>query len=228
VARSPHARVVGPLLLLIGVLGYFAVLSAPAETHIAGMWPVGLASGLMVYVTRAHLPLTAASVLVLAFATIALGGYPTVVAAGFAVSIVLEGLVTQHVLGMRWGERRRLNDDLDLGRYTVAAVLGAATGALLFTLTSVVTGFGVPVTVAMAAFVTHLASQLMLLAFFMEEARHPGVGGTTERVLRWSLTLVATLVAFVPTTLPAALFFIPPCSAGPRCGPRCARRCGSC
>ncbi len=127
--KSPHVRVVGLLLGLIAVLGYFAVYSASGTTHIAGMWPIGLASGLLVYVTRPMLLRAAGAVFALAFLTIALAGYPAEVAAGYAVSIVIEGLVTQHVLGLRWGDRRRLDDDIDMGRYTVAAVLGAATGA---------------------------------------------------------------------------------------------------
>ena len=76
VVKSPHVRVVGLLLGLIAVLGYFAVYSASATTHIAGMWPVGLASGLLVYVTRPMLLQAAGAVFVLAFLTIALGGYP--------------------------------------------------------------------------------------------------------------------------------------------------------
>ncbi|MCW2848100.1 MAG: sensor signal transduction histidine kinase [Marmoricola sp.] len=209
-ARSPHARVVGLLVLLIAVLGYFAVRSSADGTHAAGMWPVGLASGLLVHVAREHLALAAAGVLVLAFVTIDLAGYPTEVAAGYAVGIVLEGLVTQHVLGVRWGERRRLSDDLDMGRYTVAAVLGAATGATLFLTISAASGFGDPVKVGLATFIVHFASQLTLLAFFMEEVRLPGAGGSAERLVRWALTLAATLLAFVPGGLPSVLFFILP------------------
>jgi PAS domain S-box-containing protein len=58
--------------------------------------------------------------------------------------------------------------------------------------------------------VTHLASQLILLAFFMTSSRHPGVGGTAERSIRWALVLVVTLVAFASVQLPTLLFFILP------------------
>ncbi|MCW2763125.1 MAG: walK 2 [Marmoricola sp.] len=209
-AKSPRLRVVGLLLLLIAGLGYFAVASAVPGTHVAGMWPIGLASGLLVYVTRLMLPWAAGVILVLAWATIDLGGYPSAVAAGYAVSIVVEGVLTRHLLGVRWGDRRRLNDDLDMGRYTLAAALGAVAGATLFAATSAATGFGDPWTVWLATFATHLASELTLLAFFMEEVRHPGVGGSTERTIRWALVVTATLIAFVPTQVPAALFFILP------------------
>jgi PAS domain S-box-containing protein len=198
------------LLALIGVLGSFAMLSSPEDTHVAGMWPIGIASGLLVYVTHQLLPWAAGTVLLIAFLTIDLGGYPTAVAAGYAVSIVVEGLVTRHVLSARWGNGRQLSDDFDLGRYTVAAVLGASVGAVMFATTSALTGFGVPWLVALATFATHLASELTLLAFFMEGSSHPGVGGPTERVVRWTLAVVATLLAFTPTHLLAALFFILP------------------
>ncbi len=209
VARSPHARVVG-LLLLISVLGYFATSAAPPDTHAAGMWPVGLAAGLLVTASQRMLPWVTGILLLIAFGSIALGGYPTAVAAGFAVSIAVEGTVTRHTLGAGRGDRRRLSDDIDLGRYTLAAGLGAATGAALFALTAAATGFGSPGGVALATFATHLASQLILLALFMEKSHHPGVSGSIERSIRWALVVGVTFLAFITTQLPAALFFILP------------------
>jgi hypothetical protein len=43
--------VVGLLLALVGLLGYFAVVASSGGTHIGGMWPIGLATGLLVFVT---------------------------------------------------------------------------------------------------------------------------------------------------------------------------------
>jgi PAS domain S-box-containing protein len=209
VALTPRASVVG-LLGLTGLLGYLAVVSSPVETHAGGMWPVGLASGVLVRVVHRMLPWTAGLVGVIAFATFGLGGYPLLVAAGYALSIVTEGLLTRVALGVHWGEGRRLSDDLDLIRYTLAAVLGAAVGGLLFGLTSAATGFGVGWQVGLAAFATHLASQLTLLAFFMEEFRHPGVGGNLERALRWAIAVTITVVAFVPTRSLALVFLVLP------------------
>ena len=208
--KSSHVRVVGLLFLSVTVLGYFAMRASPESTHIAGMWPVGLATGLLVLVRRRMLPWAAGALTVIAFATINVGGYPASVAAGYAVSIVLEGLVIQHVVLVRWGDRRRLSEDLDMGRYTVAALLGAATGTVLFSITAAATGFGVVWEVALATFVTHLASQLILLAFFMESSNLPGVSGTAERNVRWALVLGVTLFAFASTQLLTLLFFILP------------------
>ncbi len=208
-ATTPHARIAG-LMLLAGALGLGAVLSAPNGTHIGGMWPVGLVTGLLVYVGRRQVPTMATALLVLVFATYALGGYPLGVAVGYAVAIVVEGLVTLKVLTVKWGYGRRLNDDLDLARYTLSATIGAIAGATLFSLTSAVAGFGVPWAVFVITAATHLASQLILLAFFMEEFRHPGESGRKERWVRWGVTILVTLVAFVPTQTPGAVFFVLP------------------
>src|SRR5689334_14225910 len=89
---TTRARVAG-LMLLATALGLGAVLSAPADTHIGGMWPVGLVSGVLVYVGRRAVPYLAGAFLLLVFATYALGGYPFGVSVGYAVAIVVEGLV---------------------------------------------------------------------------------------------------------------------------------------
>jgi PAS domain S-box-containing protein len=209
VATTPHARAAG-LMLLAGALGLGAVLSAPDHTHIGGMWPVGLVSGVLVYVGRRTVPKFALGFLVLIFATFALGGYPLGVSAAYDVGIVVEALVTLQVLTVRWGYGRRLNDDLDLARFAMAAVVGSAAGAVLFALTAAVADFGDPGKVLVATFGSHLASQLILLALFMEEFRHPGESGKTETWLRWAFTVVITLGAFVSVQAPGLVFFVLP------------------
>ncbi len=208
-ATTPHARVAG-LMLLAGVLGLGAVISAPEETHVGGMWPVGLVSGLLVYVGREKVAQMAGGLVVLVLATFVLGGYPVGVSIGYAAGIVIEGLVTLKVLTVKWGYGRRLNDDLDLARFTLSAVIGSAAGALLFGITSAITGFGVWWAVLPVALMTHLASQLILLSFFMQEFRHAGESGPKERWLRWGVTVAVTLAAFVPTQTPGAVFFVLP------------------
>ncbi len=209
VATTPRARVAG-LMLLTGALGLGAVVSAQPGTHIGGMWPAGLVSGLLVYVERRAVPSLALALAALACATFALGGYPLGVATAYGVGLVLEGLVTWQVLAVRWGDGRRLKDDLDLARFTLAALAGATTGALIFAATAAASDFGVWWQVLSATFATHLASQLILLAFFMEEFRHPGVSSRTEQRLRWSLAIAVTLAAFAPVQTPGVVFFVLP------------------
>jgi len=209
VATTSRARIAG-LMLLTGVLGLGAVLSAPVGTHIGGMWPVGLVCGLLVYVGREKVRVTALALFALTLATFVLGGYPVGVSIAYAIAIAVEGLVTLKVLTVRWGYGRRLNDDLDLARFTMAAALGAASAAVLFALTSAAADFGIPWAVGVSTLSTHLASQMILLPFFMEEFRHPGESGRRERWIRWALTILVTLAAFVPTQTPGVVFFILP------------------
>src|SRR3954462_12342009 len=197
-------------MLLATGLGLGAGLSAPADTHIGGMWPVGLVSGVLVYVGRRAVPYLAGGFVLLVFATYALGGYPVGVSGGYAVAIVVEGLVTVQVLTVRWGYGRRLNDDLDLARFTLAALVGAAIGGVLFALTAGIAGFGVPWEVLAMAFGSHLASQLIVLSLFMEEFRHPGESGRAETWLRWAFTVVVTLGAFISVNAPGMVFFVLP------------------
>jgi len=197
-------------MLLATVLGLGAVLSAPADTHIGGMWPVGLVSGVLVYVGRRAVPYLAGGFVLLVFATYALGGYPVGVSAGYAVAIVVEGLVTVQVLTVRWGYGRRLNDDLDLARFALATGMGATAGAVLFALTSGAAGFGTWWAVGVSALATHLTSQMIVLSFFMQAFRHPGVSGRTERWVRWVIVVAVTLFAFVPTQAPGTVFFVLP------------------
>jgi PAS domain S-box-containing protein len=208
-AMAPNARVVG-LMLLATALGLGAVLSAPSDTHIGGMWPVGLVSGLFVYVGARSVPVIAGALVVLVFGTFALGGYPLDVSAAYALAIVIEGWVTVKVLTVQWGYGRRLNDDLDLARFTLACLLGSTTGAVLFALTAAISGFGIWWEVFVITFITHLAAQLIVLAFFMEEFRHPGESGRTETWVRWTVAVLVTLAAFVPTAAPGAVFFVLP------------------
>ncbi len=208
-ATTSRVRIAG-LMLLAGALGVVTVATAPPQTHIGGMWPVGLVSGLLVCVGRPATSRLAGALFVLVLLTFLVGGYPAVTSLGYAVGIVVEGLVVLSVLTGRWGYGRRLSDDLDLARFALAAVTGSAVGATVFAATAQVTGFGTWWEVAIIAFVTHLASQLIILSLFMEEFHHDGASGRTEQWLRWGLTLVVTLLAFLPPRTPGLVFLILP------------------
>ena len=204
-----HRAGTAGLVVLTGALGWAAVLAAPAGTHAAGMWPVGLASALLLRASHRARPGLLLVLLAVAFATLLAGGYPTGVAAGYAVGLALGALVTQRVLGS--GPRaRRLVDDQDLVRFAASAVLGATTAALVFAATSALTGFGVAWMVGLGVFVTHLVSHLVVVAFFMEELRTTVPSTPFERSLRWGSAVSATVVAFVPLHLPSMLFLVIP------------------
>ena len=53
--QSRRARVAA-LMALLGVLGCAATAGAPDGTHYAGLWPVGLGSGILIYARPTHDP----------------------------------------------------------------------------------------------------------------------------------------------------------------------------
>ena len=197
------------LTLLTGLLGWAATLAVPAGAHGAGMWPVGLVTGLVVLAPRRTATWLVPVVGLVGLVSFALADRPLPLAAGYALGLVLEVLVVRGVLtGGPAGQR--LVDDLDLVRFTLAGALGALTGAGVFALSSALSGQGTPWQVGVATFGTHLASQLIILAFFMRPLDHSVGNGTFERALRWGLTLVVTLLAFVPSAVPAMVFVVLP------------------
>jgi len=208
--QSRHVRVAA-LMALLGVLGCAATAGASDATHYAGLWPVGLGSGILIYARPTSRTLAPVTLLlgVVILAGLALGGCPWDVSIGYAVGMTLECLVVHQVLTGRWGGRR-LSDDQDLVRFAAACLVGALVGASVFGVTAAVTDFGEPGAVAAATFIVHLTSQLILLGLFMEEFRHPGFGGRAERTVRWSLSLAVTVAAFLPTTVPSLVFLVLP------------------
>ena len=206
---TTRARVAG-LMVLATALGLGAVQAAPADTHIGGMWPVGLVSGVLLYAGRRAVPYLAGAFVLLVFASYTLGGYPLGVSLGYAVAIVVECLVIVQVLTARWGYGRRLSDDLDLARFAIATGLGALVGGGLFALVSGVAGFGTGWAVGISAWITHLASQLIILSFFMQELPGPSSRSRTERWTSWALVVLVSLAAFIPTHAPGGVFFVLP------------------
>ncbi|MGO4258473.1 ATP-binding protein [Marmoricola sp. RAF53] len=198
------------VLVLVFTLGLASAATAPAGSHIGYMWPVGLSSGALLITPRRWVPYVAALLPALAFATFAIAAYPVEVAAGYGLGITLEALVARHLLSARKARRQRLLDTDDFGHYLLACVLAALTGAVVFGVTAALAGFGVGWEVAIAAFTTHLASELILLGLFRRPIG-PQVGyGTTERILAWTTTITVTVLAFTTTQVPSLVFLVIP------------------
>jgi len=207
--RSLALRVLG-VLVLMTFFGASSAYTAPDGSHIGFMWPTGLASGALVLAPRRFLPHTVAAITVLAGLSFIPGDYPVGVAAGFAVAIALEAAVAQRILTAAWTRRVTLDDLSDLGRFALACGLSALTAAVLFAGVAALNDFGVPVRVGVATFTTHLASQAVLLGLFRERTGQGAGYGSAERILVWSLTVVLTVVAFIPTELPSLAFLVIP------------------
>jgi PAS domain S-box-containing protein len=208
VASSPLARAAG-LTALLAVLGTGAATTALPGTHVGGLWPVGLASGLLLTCAAGDrgVPRLAppAALVVVTAATFLVAGSSLTTALGYAASVLALALVTTVVLARRGST----GDDLDLVGYLAASSAGALVGATGFALTSVAGGVGVPSQVFLAALTAQLASQLTLVPLFLAPIGMGGSVGRREQALRWGLALVVAVLAFVPTDVPVLVFIVP-------------------
>jgi PAS domain S-box-containing protein len=210
VNRTLGLRLAGVLTLMFG-FGLSAVATQPDGGHTGFMWPVGLASGALVICTRRATPYVVAVIATLTSVTFLVGGYPTAVSLGYAVAVTIEAIVAQRVLTLGWTRRWALLDANDLGRFFFACALSALAGAAGFTAVSAANSFGQPWRVAIAVFVTHLASEALLLGLFKSyTAANTRYYGNVERAAAWALTISLTIVAFIPHEIPSIAFLVIP------------------
>ncbi|MBO9523238.1 MAG: PAS domain S-box protein [Nocardioidaceae bacterium] len=208
-SRSVVLRVALVLLLTLG-FGLGSTTTAPPGTHIGYMWPIGLASGALIMARRRMVPYVAALLPTLAFVTFVAAGYPAAVSAGYGIAVAVEAVIARQVLVAGPGRRMRLLDISDLGRFALACMLGAVVAAAMFSGTSALTGFGTPWEVAVAVFVTHLASQAVLLGLFRDPPLRREGYGNLERVGAWLFTLGACVLAFTTREVPSLAFIVIP------------------
>ena len=123
---DPAARVAGLLAALVAS-GFLAVHAAPDDGHVVGIWPVGVASALLIEARRRWVPALLAVVLAVAAGTIWLGGRPGDVAVGYGVGIAVETAVVVAVLTRAGGGRPSLRTDGDLRRYFTACAAAGTT-----------------------------------------------------------------------------------------------------
>jgi PAS domain S-box-containing protein len=198
------------LLLLMTVCGVLAVHGAPPGGRAMGIWPVGLASGALVYSRGRHVPALTVLVLVAAVLTIRLGGRPLDVSVGYGIGIAVETWVVWRIFTGGRAEQPLLQTDRDLLRLVTAVGAGGLVIAAVSLLTSVVTGFGNPPLVALTIATANVASQLTLLPFLSHVHQHPPVAPTWERVAQWVLIAVVTPLVFYPSEFPSLVFLAIP------------------
>lgn len=198
------------LLLMFG-LGWASVATGPADAHTGFMWPVGLASGVLLLSARPLTPYAAGGVAVLGGLTFALGGYPVPVSIGYGLGVAVEAVIAHRVVTAGWTRRLRLSDANDLGRYAIACGASGMAGTLVFMATAAATSFGSPTRVGLSVLVTHTVAQGLVLGLFTSaRSRPPTSYGRARRVVAWPLTIAITVVAFIPTEVPALAFLVIP------------------
>ncbi|HET6154188.1 MAG TPA: ATP-binding protein [Marmoricola sp.] len=207
--KSLGLRLVGVLTVMFG-LGLSSIVTEPTGGHIGFMWPVGLATGALTLVPRRLAQYVVAAIVLLTALTFALGDYPLKVSLGYGIGIGIEAVAAQWVLSSGWRRTWSMADLDDLGRYVAACALGAVTGGLVFALVGALNGYGVAWRIGVAAFVTHLAGQAILLGLFSDRAAPAARYRVLERIVAWSATGVMTTVAFIPKELPSLAFLVIP------------------
>jgi PAS domain S-box-containing protein len=198
------------LLLLMTGCGLLAVQGAPSGGRAMGIWPVGLASGALIYARGRRIPALTALILLDAVVTIRVGGWPLDVSVGYGVGIAIETWVVWRIFTGGLPEKPVLRTDRDLLRLVTAVGAGGLTIGSVSFLTSVVTGFGNPPLVALTIATASVASQLTLLPFLSLVHQHPSVAPTRERVAQWLLIATVTPLVFYPSEFPSLVFLAIP------------------
>jgi len=196
-------------MLMFG-FGLSSVATQPAGGHTGFMWPVGLASGALVICPRKATPYVVAAIAALSTVTFLIGDYPVAVSFGYAVAVTIEAIVAQRVLTLGWTRRLTLVEPNDLGRFVLACALSALAGAAGFAAISSLNDFGTPWRVAVAVFVTHAASEALLLGLFKSYSGPTTSYGNLERVASWVLTIGVTVAVFTPESIPSIAFLVIP------------------
>ena len=199
------------LLALMSVFGLNAVASTPEGGHGIGLWPVALATALLMVTPRSVSNRVLVPVIgLLAIGTIWLGGRDPEVAVGLGAGLALEVWVTWRILTEGRRERAPLLTVVDLSRFLVAVTAGALAIAAASVVTSLATGWGRPALLALTVGSASLGAQLTLLPFFCRFRNHAPVAGPVERAAQWALLLAATVAVFVPTDFPSLVLLVLP------------------
>ncbi len=203
-----------PVLLgLLVVSAVAAVLSAPDAGFVAGVWPVGLATGIVLTAPRRQVPALLLGAGAIAFGTVALLAQPVDVALGYAIAVVLEVCVAVLVLSRlrrNQSENGALRSDADLRLWVIACVGSATVAGLVMVVTSVLTGVGRPVLLGIGVGIAHVASQMLVTPFFLRLPDHGAVARTGERTAQWLVILFVTPLLLLSPAAPGLIFLTIP------------------
>jgi PAS domain S-box-containing protein len=210
VSTPPRAVVVIGLLVLMTSFGVLAVTATPEHGHGIGIWPVALATATLMVSSRPATRTWVPALGLVAAATIWAGGRSSGVAVGLGAGLALEAGVTWWIVCRGRRERAPLETVVDLARFLVAVSAGALTMAAASIVTSLATGWGTPLLLALTIGSSSLAAQLTLLPFFCRLRNHPPLAGRVERWAQWALLLAVTVAVFVPTDFPSLVVLVLP------------------
>lgn len=208
--RASRVAQVFGLLAAMAVFGLLATRSIPEGAHGIGIWPVGVATVVLMLAPRPRTPALVGLLGVIAVGTLWLGGRSAGVALGIGSGIALEALVTWWILAEGRRERAPLRTSIDLARFLAAVACGALTIAAFAAVTSVVTGWGEPGLLALSIACSSLVAQLTVVPFFCRVRNHAPMAGPAERLAQWVLIVVATPIVFTLNDFPSIVFVLIP------------------
>lgn len=195
-SRLLSLRLVALLIVLAATLA-LSVVSAPEGTYTGLLWPVGLGAGVLISSPPWLRHWIGAVVAVVAIVTIYLAGFPLTTSIGYGVTFTLAAVTAQRLVTTSAGLVRvsfATNDELI--SYLFASWLSCNVAGAGAALTAFLTDFGTPWEVYLAASLSTLATNLVLLGLFREPGHYYGVAATWERALNWLITLGLAFVAF--------------------------------
>ncbi len=185
-------RVALLLLLLLGA-GVGAATSAPDAGFVAGVWPLGLATGILMLTPRRHEWVLLTLVLGIAVTSVALVAQPLDTAIGYGVGVTLAAWIAARMLTTDTGgvpDPAALRTDSDLRRWLVACVGSSFVGGLAVAITALVTDVGLPVLTGVGVWIAMSAAQLILTPFFLRLPEHGAVAPEGERIAQWIVLVV--------------------------------------
>jgi len=201
------------LLVLLAITALASAASAPDAGYVAGLWPIGLAVGVVLLASRRRTPVLLAAVFAVAAVSVGWLAQPVDVALGYAAGVTLETALAVTVLA---GRRRggagsaSLRTDADLRRWFAACFGTAGVGAGAMTLTAWVCGLADPAATGIGVGLAHLASLLILTPFFLRPPEHGSIARRGERIVQWVAVVVAVPLLFLPDAAPGLIFAMIP------------------
>lgn len=205
-----HVVRVSLLLAAIAIVGYLTVWGGAGAGVAGNLWPVGLATGALSLVSGRSRPAVLVAIGAIGVGTIWWGGRPFDVACGLALGAVAGAWVVWRVTCGRDGNRLDLVSDRDFLRLLVASIAGATLAALVASTTAVLLGWGEPVLVGLATGLAHLATQLVVVPFFLRLQDRPSQSGRPEAAAVWATTFAVTPLVFMSAHVPALVFLVIP------------------
>jgi len=197
------------MLALTVLMGIASVAFTPEGGTAIGIWPVGLAVCTLFVARRAPTWLLLLLVWAIAVLTLAVAR-PTGFALVLGTALALETWLVWRILTGGARVRPTLHTFDDFARLLGASGAGAAIGAAGAVVGSLVSGWGSPGSLALAVFVSNLASQLPMIPFFSRLRHHENAAGRVERTVQWVLVVTVTPIVFFPSDYPSLVFLVLP------------------